>query len=369
MAAMLGGCGQPIPPHMKPLSAETRALLASKGMREEAPIFIRIFKQESELEVWKQKDDGSFALFKTYPICNWSGDLGPKEREGDKQAPEGFYTVTASRMNPNSAFYLSFNLGFPNAYDKAYGRTGAHLMVHGDCKSAGCYAMTDALIEEIYLLAREAFKGGQQAFHVHAFPFRMTDAKLSRYRNHKWYGFWRNLKQGYDYFEVAKRPPAVEVCERRYLVNAAFIDSSARPDPRGACPAYRTLPIEALPPPPAYMEAQAPRPAPAQSAPPQSTSAAAAPTARPMPASYSTPAPTQSRPLGGDAMAVGSIPRSPAPAAAAETPKPAVESQAAAAAPTPAAAATAGQGTTFTFAPAKPTTSSFAFRPKTEPGR
>ena len=127
-----------------------------------APIFVRIFKEESELEVWKQRDDGRFYHFKTYPICNWSGDLGPKVQQGDKQAPEGFYTVAKYQMNPNSQFHIAFNLGYPNAYDQAHSRTGDFLMVHGKCSSAGCYAMTDALIEEIYALARESFSGGQE---------------------------------------------------------------------------------------------------------------------------------------------------------------------------------------------------------------
>ena len=142
---------------------------------------MRIFKEESELEVWKARDDGRFYHFKTYPICNWSGNVGPKTTLGDKQAPEGFYRVANTQMNPNSQYYLAFNLGYPNAYDRALQRTGDALMVHGKCKSVGCYAMTDALIEEIYTLAREALKGGQESFEVHAFPFRMTEANMARY--------------------------------------------------------------------------------------------------------------------------------------------------------------------------------------------
>ena len=131
--------------------------------------------------MWKARDDGRFYHFKTYPICNWSGNVGPKTTLGDKQAPEGFYRVANTQMNPNSQYYLAFNLGYPNAYDRALQRTGDALMVHGKCKSVGCYAMTDALIEEIYTLAREALKGGQESFEVHAFPFRMTEANMARY--------------------------------------------------------------------------------------------------------------------------------------------------------------------------------------------
>ncbi|MGI9406816.1 MAG: L,D-transpeptidase family protein, partial [Hyphomicrobiaceae bacterium] len=155
-AVIVAGCGQGIPPHLKPLPKEAMHLLGKKGMSQKDPIFIRIFKEESELEVWKQRADGRFHHFKTYPICNWSGALGPKLRQGDKQSPEGFYTVANGQLNPKSQFHLAFNLGFPNAYDKAHGRTGDYLMVHGDCRSAGCYAMTDALVEELYALVRDS---------------------------------------------------------------------------------------------------------------------------------------------------------------------------------------------------------------------
>src|SRR5690606_37364471 len=131
---LLAACAKiELPPHVQPLSKEAMMLLGRKDMRPDQPIFIRIFKEESELEVWKQRDDGRFYHFKTYPICQWSGDLGPKIKEGDRQAPEGFYRVTRHQMNPNSKYHLAFNLGFPNAYDRAHNRTGKFLMVHGDC--------------------------------------------------------------------------------------------------------------------------------------------------------------------------------------------------------------------------------------------
>lgn len=218
-------------------------LLGRKGMRPEQPIFVRIFKEESELEIWKQRDDGRFYHFKTYPICNWSGDLGPKIKRGDKQAPEGFYRVTRHQMNPNSNYHLAFNLGYPNAFDRAHGRTGEFLMVHGDCKSAGCYAMTDGLMEEIYALAREAFEGGQEAFEVHAFPFRMTDEKMALHEDSPHYEFWKTLKEAYDYFEETRIPPSIAVCEKRYLVNVRFYSpiDPAKLDPAGYCPPYEKL--------------------------------------------------------------------------------------------------------------------------------
>jgi murein L,D-transpeptidase YafK len=240
-AAILAGCsGEMTPPHLRPLSKDTMMLLGKKNMRADTQIFVRIFKEESELEIWKVRDDGRYYHFKTYPICMWSGDLGPKERAGDKQAPEGFYTVTKTQMNPKSSFHLAFNIGYPNAYDRANGRTGDFLMVHGKCASAGCYAMTDGLVEEIYALAREQFDAGHDSFEVHAFPFRMTDENMARHRGHPAYRFWQTLKRGYDHFEIARQPPRVAVCERRYIVNAEFRDPRiSRVDPAGRCPVYQ----------------------------------------------------------------------------------------------------------------------------------
>ena len=212
-------------------------LLGKKGMETNTPIYIRIFKEESELEVWKARTDGRFYHFKTYPICNWSGELGPKQAQGDRQAPEGFYTITPAQMKPNSDFYLAFNIGYPNAYDKANGRTGEFVMIHGKCKSAGCYAMTDALVEEVYALARDALRGGQMNFQVHAFPFRMTDEKLARYKTNKWYAFWKTMKEGYDYFETTRVPPSVVVCARKYVVNVVP-PAFGELDPVAACPRF-----------------------------------------------------------------------------------------------------------------------------------
>lgn len=245
VAAIAAACGvaacgnaPSIAPSEQPLSKDTMMMLGRKGMDQGSPMFVRIFKEESELEVWKARDDGRFYHFKTYPICNWSGKVGPKTSVGDRQAPEGFYRVTEEQMNPNSKFYLAFNLGYPNAYDRSKKRTGQALMVHGDCKSAGCYAMTDALIEEIYALARESFAGGQKSFDVHAFPFRMTSENMARYRGNQHYAFWRTMKQGYDFFETYRLPPTVAVCERRYVVNVNLpADRSIRAD--HACPRFR----------------------------------------------------------------------------------------------------------------------------------
>src|ERR1700682_948394 len=211
-------------------------------MPRESPILVRIFKEEAELEVWKQDAAGRFALLKTYPICRWSGELGPKIKEGDRQAPEGFYDIAPGQMNPNSNYYLAFNLGFPNAYDKANDRTGAFLMVHGDCSSRGCYAMTDEQIQEIYALGRESFFGGQRSFQLQAFPFRMTALNMAKHRNNPNFAFWKMIKEGYDHFEATKQEPKVAVCERRYVFDPATPDDATKPlkfDAKGKGPAYQ----------------------------------------------------------------------------------------------------------------------------------
>src|SRR5256714_2884101 len=225
---------QPVPPKLM-------ADMVEKNMDLQSPILVRLFKQETELEVWKQPRDGQFALLKTYPICRWSGDLGPKVREGDRQAPEGSYSINPGQMNPQSAYYLSFNTGYPNAFDKALGRTGSQLMVHGDCSSRGCYAMTDEQIAEIYSLGRESFFGGQRSFQLQAFPFKMSPINMAKHRNNPNMPFWKMIKEGYDHFEVTRQEPRVDFCEKKYVFNAIRAPD-AKSDPvfnaSAKCPAY-----------------------------------------------------------------------------------------------------------------------------------
>jgi len=187
-----------------------------QGLHWGSAVYIRIFKASSELELWVKSGSG-FKLFKTYAICNFSGQPGPKLATGDWQSPEGFYFVKPGQLNPWSQFHLSFNLGYPNKYDRSHGRTGSALMVHGDCVSVGCYAMTDLLIEEIYTLMVSAFEAGQPFVRVHAFPFRLTADNLEAQKTNHWYQFWQNLKIGYDYFETRNRPPNVEVVDGEYV--------------------------------------------------------------------------------------------------------------------------------------------------------
>jgi len=192
-------------------------MLRQKSLSWGAPVFIRIFKEPSELEVWMRGPDQRFTIFKRYIICRFSGRLGPKLKAGDKQAPEGFYLVGPDQMNPWSNNHLSFNLGYPNEYDQNLGRTGSALMVHGGCTSEGCFAMTDYYMDEIYTLADAALARGQTEFQVHVYPFRMSQENLNRHRSSPWFAFWKNLKRGYDLFETYRLPPRVEVYENSYV--------------------------------------------------------------------------------------------------------------------------------------------------------
>ncbi len=218
------------------LSGKMVAEMSRKGMKPESPVLVRIFKQESELEVWKVDKSGAYALLKTYPMCRWSGKLGPKTKIGDRQAPEGFYHVSAGQLNPNSQYYVSFNLGYPNRLESALGYTGEALMVHGACSSAGCYAMTDQGVGEIYAIVQKALSAGQGDFQVQAFPFRMTAKNMVEHRDDPNMSFWRVLKEGYDAFEVTHRPPKVSACESRYVFNKEF-EGGEPADPLAACPA------------------------------------------------------------------------------------------------------------------------------------
>lgn len=199
-----------------PIPAATLALMAAKGSSAAAPVLFRAYKKESEIEVWKRAATGRFVHVKTFPICRWSGQLGPKRKTGDRQTPEGFYTVPQRQMNPNSHYYLSFDVGYPNAYDRAQGSTGSAVMVHGICSSMGCFAMTDRTVAEIYAIAREAFSGGQTAFQFQSFPFRMSAANMARHRTDPNIGFWRQLKEGSDRFEATGEEPVVTVSNGRY---------------------------------------------------------------------------------------------------------------------------------------------------------
>jgi murein L,D-transpeptidase YafK len=225
---------------IQPIPAKLTSTMNAKSMSPSGPIVVRIFKQESELEIWKRDRSGRYALLKTYPMCRWSGKLGPKTRNGDRQAPEGFYHVSGRMLNPRSQYYLSFNLGYPNKLEAALGYSGEALMVHGACSSSGCYALTDDGVAEIYAVVREALKGGQTTFQVQAYPFRMTPENMAKNRNDPNYAFWTNIKQGYDAFEVTRQQPKVSYCGRQYVFDAEF-EGGEPSDPLAACPPNKNM--------------------------------------------------------------------------------------------------------------------------------
>jgi murein L,D-transpeptidase YafK len=220
----------------QPISAATLAEMTKLDTTPSSPTLIRTYKKEAELEIWKMKSNGEYALLKTYPMCRWSGQLGPKKREGDMQVPEGFYSIAPGQMNPNSHYYLAFNVGYPNAYDRAYGRTGGSVMVHGVCSSAGCFSMTDEQVADIYAIARDSFAGGQREIQLQSYPFHMTAENMAKFRLDPNIDFWKNLKNGSDHFEVTKAEPSVMVCGKRYVFDATAKDDVSASEP---CPALK----------------------------------------------------------------------------------------------------------------------------------
>jgi murein L,D-transpeptidase YafK len=190
---------------------------AVSGFRSGSPLLIRIFKEESQLELWMQTGD-RFELFATYPVCFWSGTLGPKFYEGDQQAPEGFYSIGLSQLVVVGKHARSLDIGFPNAFDRSLGRTGSHILLHGGCRSIGCFAMTDPVMDCIFALAEAALRNGQSNITVQIFPFRMTEANLLRHAATPWVAFWNNLKQVYDAFEATHVPPTLHTCRGAYRI-------------------------------------------------------------------------------------------------------------------------------------------------------
>ncbi len=204
-------------------SPQLKKSLAKMNMKIGDPVFIRVFKETKELEVWilpEGKQD--YALYKVYRVSHWSGNPGPKVREGDGQCPEGFYYVTSSRLRPGTKYHLGLELGFPNAFDTYHSRTGSDLLIHGEGRSVGSFSLVNANMNEVYTLAEGALKGGQKFFRVNIFPFRMTDKRMDKEwaGQPKWIKFWVNLKEGYDFFENANFPPDVDVEAGNYVFSA-----------------------------------------------------------------------------------------------------------------------------------------------------
>jgi murein L,D-transpeptidase YafK len=223
---MLTGCATVIPDNGRnplraavPQTSELKSLNVKAEVADHSPVLLRIFKEERELELWKQQPTGKFVLVARFEICSVSGGLGPKIKQGDRQAPEGFYDIHPRQMNPNSAEWLSFNTGYPNKYDRAHRRTGSALMVHGGCSSAGCYAIKDGPMQDLYAAMRDAFTHGQRNIQLQIYPFRMSDSNMMSHRDPHHRDFWQQLKVGYDQFETTHQPLRVSVIKKRYVID------------------------------------------------------------------------------------------------------------------------------------------------------
>ena len=189
--------------------------LAEKGFQLGAPAFIRIFKADSSLEMWMLRG-GRFELYRRYTICKWSGVLGPKLHEGDRQSPEGVYYVTGGDLIVNRRWHRAMNVGFPNARDEALGLTGSGILIHGKCTSIGCFALTDGVVEDVFEIVQAALDAGQPRIPVHIFPFALTREKLASTEHAEWSDFWKQLKRGHDLFLRDRLPPRVFVCNGQY---------------------------------------------------------------------------------------------------------------------------------------------------------
>jgi len=184
------------------------------------PVFLRIFKEEQALEVWmKPAQDDEFQHYKTYRLCRPAGSPGPRVARGDQQAPEGFYYATLRSLRPRHRYHLGFDIGFPNAYDRHHGRSGERVFVQGACVGQGSLALANPSMEEVYTLAAAALESGQEFFRIHCFPFRMSDRRMNRVleKPPEWLDFWANLKEGYDYFEILRRPPNTTLVQGEYF--------------------------------------------------------------------------------------------------------------------------------------------------------
>ncbi|RWR02579.1 transpeptidase [[Pantoea] beijingensis] len=221
-AVSMASMPEPVQP-LAPVSKELKKQLIG------TPVYLQIFKEERTLELYG-KIGNEYRLLDSYRICNFSGGLGPKRRQGDFKSPEGFYTVTQNQLKPDSRFYRAINIGFPNQYDREQGYDGKYLMIHGDCVSIGCYAMTNTYMDEIFNFVNAALRNGQPEVNVSIYPFRMTDANMQRHRNSTDANFWKQLQPGYAWFAQYHQPPTVSVNSGRYVLNnsSSLMNSSTR---------------------------------------------------------------------------------------------------------------------------------------------
>jgi hypothetical protein len=222
----LAGCAQGIQygeftDYRKGHAPQTLSLVQAServGATKNSPVLIRIFKESNELEFWRKTASGEYALVHTFSVCAYSGELGPKKKLGDRQSPEGFYSTAFENLNFNSIRYLSFNTGYPNEYDRAHGRSGGSIMIHGGCDSSGCFAIKDVPMQDLFAAIRDSLKAGQKMVQIHMYPFRMNEFNMLAHSKNPNMDFWKQLKVGYDKFEVAHKELNVSVVNKRYVV-------------------------------------------------------------------------------------------------------------------------------------------------------
>jgi murein L,D-transpeptidase YafK len=186
-----------------------------KGLKLGSPVFIRVYKQTSEMELWIEKGS-RYVLFKTYGICRWSGGLGPKYYEGDRQSPEGLYRITSADLIVNARWDRAMNINYPNSFDVMNGRSGSGILIHGKCGSIGCFAIQDRNVEEVYAAVREALKGGQAYIPVLSLPFRFASLAPSKQDTRQMSEFWSDLRRADLLFARDRLPPAAWICDGRY---------------------------------------------------------------------------------------------------------------------------------------------------------
>jgi murein L,D-transpeptidase YafK len=224
------------------LTSSVAAAFAEKHLRFGAPVFLRVYKQSSEVELWVQQGP-RYALFKTYSICRWSGGLGPKMVQGDRQAPEGLYHITAPDLVVNRRWHRAMRLNYPNAFDVVNGRTGYGIYIHGKCRSVGCFAINDDNVEEVYEIVRAALSNGQVRIPVLSLPFRFSSINSLVNEPFVFGEFWRELRRADFLFNRDRLPPSASLCDGNYYFSGRRGDWRGRYVrlPRGCRPLEKPI--------------------------------------------------------------------------------------------------------------------------------
>ena len=184
--------------------AVVKKLMTDAGLKwPPRQVLLRAYKHEKMMEVWaSDRRKGPLKRLANYAICSLSGGPGPKLREGDGQVPEGFYYLNF--YHSRSTFFLAMRVNYPNRRDRKLKRTGSAIMIHGNCVSIGCLAMSDERIQELWLITTAARRRGKLA--VHIFPTCELARAIKAAKDPSLAAFWTNLKQGMDLFDKDRKP-------------------------------------------------------------------------------------------------------------------------------------------------------------------